>query len=107
MKLKLNDKVIIVSGKDKGRTGKVTKVLVSQGQVIVEGLNQYKRHLKKRSAKEPGGIVAIERPLNSAKVALICPSCKKPTRVMLQLIPNGDKVRVCKKCQAQIDTKAK
>lgn len=107
MKLKINDKVIILSGKDKGRTSKITRVIGQKDQVIVEGLNQYKKHLKKKSAKEPGGIVAIERPLKAAKVALVCPACKKPTRIGYALVPTGDKVRICRLCQAHIDTKSK
>jgi large subunit ribosomal protein L24 len=107
MKLRPNDQVIITAGKDKDQKGKVTKVFTKEHKLIVEGLNKYKRHLKKRSAKEPGGIVAIERPLPMANVALICPSCKKPTRVGYQILKTGEKIRICKKCQSQIDKQAK
>jgi large subunit ribosomal protein L24 len=107
MKLKTNDQVIIIAGKDVGKTGKVTQVIVKKNSVVVEGANKYKRHLKKRSDKQPGGIVSIERPLNAAKVQLLCPSCKKPTRIGYQLLQTGDKIRICKKCHAQIDTKTK
>jgi large subunit ribosomal protein L24 len=105
MKLKLNDQVKIVTGKDTGKTGKVTKILNKANRVIVEGYNKYKKHLKKQSDKNPGGIVAIERALDISKVQLVCPSCKKITRVGYQILPTGDKIRICKKCQAQLDTK--
>lgn len=107
MKLKVNDQVQIIAGKDNGKTGKVTAVYIKAGKVVVEGMNKYKRHLKKQSDKNPGGVVAIERPLDIAKVQLVCPTCKKLTRIGYQILPTGDKIRICKKCQAQLDTKAK
>lgn len=102
MKLKTNDKVLVVLGKDAGKSGKITQVLTKRNRVIVEGINKYKRHIKRQNEQNPGGIVEIERPLDIAKVQLICPSCKKPTRVGYQ-VTNTSKVRICKKCQATID----
>jgi large subunit ribosomal protein L24 len=105
MKLRLNDQVQIITGKDNGKIGKITKVIGKSNSVIVEGFNKYKRHLKKQSDKNPGGIVSIERALATSKVQLICPSCKKLTRIGYQILPTGDKIRICRKCQAQLDTK--
>jgi large subunit ribosomal protein L24 len=105
MKIILNDKVIIIAGKDKGKTGKVTKVFVKAGKVIVAGANQYKRHLKKQSGKNPGGIVSIERPLPVANVMLICPQCKKSARVGYAVAKTGEKYRICKQCHQQINVK--
>lgn len=101
MKLKINDPVLIVAGKDKGKKSKITKVFPQKHTVIVEDANKYKRHLKKQG-DNPGGIVEVERPLPTANVSLICATCKSPTRVGYQ-VTNTSKVRICKKCQAQID----
>ncbi len=105
MKIKLNDQVKVITGKDSGKTGKVTQVLTKTGQVVVAGANLYRRHLKKQSDQNPGGVVSIERPLNQSKVQVICPSCHKPSRIGYTLLPTGEKVRSCKKCAAQLDTK--
>jgi len=78
MKLKLNDTVIVIAGKDKGKTGKVTKVLLQDNKVIVSGVNKFKRHLKRRDANTPGGVVEIERPIDASKIMLYINN--KPTR---------------------------
>lgn len=96
MKIKKDDKVKILLGKDLGKSGKVLRVLVKEGKVQVEGVNVFKRHIKKRGQQE-GGIVDISRPVDISNVALICPSCTKPTRIGYK-IDNGIKIRVCKKC---------
>lgn len=101
MKLRRGDKVKIVSGKDKGRTGKVEKVFPKENKVLVAGVNVYKRHLKPRGEKKPGGIVDIVKPLPVANVALICSQCGQITRVGYQLT-QGEKVRICRKCQKPI-----
>lgn len=78
MKLKLNDTVIVIAGKDKGKTGKITKVLPKENKVIVAGINKYKRHLKRRDANNPGGVVEIERPIHASNVMLYINN--KPSR---------------------------
>lgn len=78
MKLKLNDTVIVITGKDKGKTGKVTKVLPKEDRVIVANVNKFKRHLKRRDANTPGGVVEIERPIQASKVMLYINN--KPSR---------------------------
>jgi large subunit ribosomal protein L24 len=105
MKLRTGDQVQIIAGKDRGRKGKITKIFPQKGSVIVEGLNQYKRHLKRRSDQQPGGIVAVERPLDVSKVQLVCPTCKKLTRVGFK-VSEHEKQRICKKCQAPITKKS-
>ena len=107
MKLMIDDKVQITAGKDKGKQGKITKVFPKKNTVIVEGANKYRRNMKKQSDKNPVGIVEIERPLPISNVALICPSCKKTTRVGFEASADGTKNRVCKKCQAHIETPKK
>ncbi len=101
MKLKLNDTVQVTLGKDRGRTGKITKVFPKSNQVLITGINQYKKHLKAQDQNKPGGIIDITKPLDVAKVALICPQCKKPTRIGYQGLKKK-KVRICKKCQKPI-----
>lgn len=101
MKLRRGDKVKVVSGKDKGRTGKIEKVFPKKNKVLVAGVNVYKRHLKPRGEKKPGGIVDIVKPLAVANVALICPKCGQITRVGHQLTQT-EKIRICKKCQKPI-----
>ena len=101
MKLKKGDNVIVTIGKDKGKKGKIDRIIVSKQSVLIAGVNVYKRHMKKRDEKNPGGIIEFPRPLESAKVALICPSCGKPTRVGY-LVAGRDKHRVCRKCHQKI-----
>ncbi|MBI3380032.1 50S ribosomal protein L24 [Candidatus Gottesmanbacteria bacterium] len=101
MKLLKGDEVIITTGKDKGKKGKIEKILHKQGKIVLPGLNIYKRHLKKRDEKNPGGIVEFSRPVPVGNVAIICPKCAKPTRIGYKL--TGDKkVRICRKCKATL-----
>lgn len=98
MKLKKGDLVQVVKGKDKGKTAKIEKSFSKEEKVLLEGLNQYKRHLKARSQTEPGGIVTISKPLSVANVALVCPKCKQITRI--GFAQRGDsKNRICRKCK--------
>lgn len=103
LKLKKGDNVKIVAGKDKGRDGKIEKVLVEEMKVIIPGVNVYKKHVKGVSGVK-GGIYDLPRPLPFAKVALICPKCKKITRVGFKFA-GDEKVRICRKCGKEIDTK--
>ena len=93
--VKAGDTVVILSGKDKGKKGKVLQVSPKEGKVIVEGCNMVSKHVKPRSAQQAGGIVKAEGALYACKVMPVCPKCKKPTRV--GYVMKGDKkVRVCK-----------
>lgn len=100
MKIKKGDKVQVLLGKDRGKDGTVEFVRASDKRVFVGGVNLYKRHVKKMGEK-PGGIINIPKSLNISNVGLICPNCKKVTRVGYQLT-GGVKVRICKKCQKEI-----
>lgn len=104
MKFKISDQVIITAGKDKGKTGEITKIFPGKQKLTVKGANIYKRHVKARDGIE-GGIVPLERPLPTANIAILCPTCKKPTRAGYNLPPKGDKVRICKKCGSGLDKK--
>ncbi len=101
MNVKKNDTVVVLSGKDKGKQGKVLSVDPKGGKVIVEKVNVASRHQKPRRQGEEGGIIQKETPLYASKVMTVCPKCNKPTRVAHKM--EGDKkVRVCKHCGAKI-----
>ena len=101
MNIKKNDTVIVLSGKDKGKTGKVLSVDPKGGKVVVEGINVASKHQKPRKQGEEGGIIKVETPIYASKVQLVCPKCGKATRVGHKIV-DGKKVRVCKKCGAEI-----
>lgn len=100
MKIKKGDEVKILAGKDSGKSGKVLKVIPKKEKVLVEGVNIVKRHVKKMGQTE-GGIIEISKPLNISNVALICPACKKETRVGFK-VEGKTKTRICKKCKEVI-----
>ena len=102
MNIKKNDTVIVLSGKDKGKKGKVLEAMPASGKVIVEGVNVATKHKKATSQTEQGGIVKKEAPIYACKVQRVCPKCNKPTRPAHKLLADGKKVRVCKKCGAEI-----
>lgn len=101
MKLKRGDEVIIVKGKDKGKKGKIEKVITRENMVLVPGVNLYKRHYKSRMQNRPSEIIEITKPFSVGNVALICPNCKEQTRVGYK-IENKEKVRICRKCKKKI-----
>ena len=101
MSIKKGDTVIVLSGKEKGKTGTVLTVMPEDKKVIVEKINVVKRHTKPRRQGEQGGILSKEAPIYACKVMRVCPKCNKPTRPASKVV--GDKrVRVCKKCGAEI-----
>ena len=102
MKIKKGDTVVVLSGKDKGKQGKVQVVIPSDRKVVVEGVNIVTCHTKPRRQGETGGIVKREAAIYASKVQVVCPKCNKPTRPAHKLLEGGKKVRVCKKCGAEI-----
>ena len=101
MNVKKNDTVVVLSGKDKGKKGKVLSVEPETRKVIVEGVNVASRHQKPRKQGEEGGIIKKETPIYACKVMAVCPKCDKATRVAHKIV-DGKKVRVCKHCGAEI-----
>ena len=100
------DTVVVISGAYKGKSGKIQKAFPKDGKIIVEGVAMVKRHQKPRGQGMPGGIVEKEAAIPASKVMLLCPGCKKATRVAHKLLEEGQKVkkvRVCKKCGATFD----
>jgi len=103
MKLKKGDTILVTVGKDKSRQGKIEKVYPKKKKVLIQGLNVYKKHLKAQSKDKPGGIIEFSRPLPISNLILVCPKCKKPTRVGYVFNKQKKKKRVCKKCKQIID----
>ncbi len=101
-KIKKDDTVKVIAGRDVGKTGKVLAVNREKGKVLVEGVNIVKKTFKKTSENQAGGIKNIEAYLDISNIMLVCPKCKKDTRVGF-VISGDDKKRVCKKCKAEID----
>ena len=101
--VKKGDTVVVLSGKDKGKQGKIITAMPSKGQVVVEDVNKVKRHTKPSMKAPQGGILDKEMPLNACKVMLICPACNKATRIGHKQV-DGKNVRVCKKCGEVVDS---
>ncbi len=101
MNIKKNDTVVVLSGKDKGKQGKVMSVDPKAGKAIVEKVNVATKHQKPRRQGEEGGIISKETPIYASKLMTVCPKCGKPTRVAHK-VENGKKTRVCKHCGAEI-----
>jgi large subunit ribosomal protein L24 len=101
--VKKGDTVKVLSGKDKGKEGKVIQALPKKGKIVVEGVNKVKRHTKPSAKMPQGGILVKEAALNSAKVMLVCPACKEPTRIKMTALASGVLARTCKKCSEIID----
>lgn len=98
-RIRKDDKVMVITGKDAGKIGKVLKVLRKKDRVVVEKANMVKRHMRANPyLKQPGGIMEKEMPLHVSNLMLVCPTCTKPTRVGYKYTEDGTKVRFCKKC---------
>ncbi len=103
MKIRKNDNVLVITGKDRGKKGKVRFAYPKKGQVIVEGVNFIKKHSKARGAVRQAGIIDLEAPLDVSNVMLVCSKCNKPTRIGVRRLEDGGKVRYCRSCQEVID----
>ena len=98
MKIKKDDTVVVIKGKDRGKSGKVLQILSSENRIVIEGVNKLYKHLKQRKGKEKGERVEFNAPISSSNVMVFCSKCKKPVRVGIK-IQEKKKTRVCKKCQ--------
>jgi len=101
MKIKTGDTILIITGKDREKTGKVSEVFPKENKIIVEGLNIMKKHVRPKKEGEKGQVVEMPRAVDVSNVKLICPKCKKPTRVGYRILEKN-KVRICKKCLQEI-----
>ena len=102
MHVKTNDTVIVLSGRDKGKQGKVLRAFPKDGKLIIEGISVAKKHQKPRKQGEEGGIIKMETPIYACKVMRVCPKCDKPTKPAHSFDDDGRKFRICKKCGAEI-----
>lgn len=101
MKIKKGDKVRVIAGKDKGQTGIVERVYQKNNTVLIPKINQYKRHIKKNEKLPQGGVVDVPRPIDAAKLMLVCSKCTKTTRAGY-IVEKKKKFRICKKCKSKI-----
>jgi large subunit ribosomal protein L24 len=105
-KLKLNDKVEVICGKDRGRIGKIIRISGKDDRVVVEKINMIKRHTKPNMLNQQGGIIEKEAPIHISNLMLICPRCAKTVRVGRKVLDDGSRVRICKKCGESVETDA-
>ncbi len=96
--VKTGDTVTVLSGKERGKKGKVIAVSPKEGKVIIEGVNMVSKHVKPKKMGEAGGIIQAEGAMYACKVQLVCPSCNKPVRTGYRIMEDGTKQRICKKC---------
>ncbi len=101
MKIKKGDTVLILSGKDRGRTGKVGKVFPKRKKIIIDGINIVKKHVRPRKQNQKGEVVEVPAPFDMSNAKLICPKCNKPVRVGYKVV-DDKKIRICKKCREEI-----
>jgi len=104
IRIKKDDKVKVLTGKDKGKIGKVLKVVTKTNRVVVENINVVKVHQRPTQANPQGGIVDKAMPIAISNLMLMCNSCVKPTRIGIKQLEDGKRVRICKKCDQQIDS---
>ena len=102
-KIKRNDTVQVLSGKDRGKQGQVRRMIPKEGRAIVTGVNIVKKHRRPRTANETGGIIEMEAPLYVSKLMVICPSCGKPSRIGIRTKTDGTRFRYCKKCESELE----
>jgi large subunit ribosomal protein L24 len=102
--IRKNDNVVVIAGRDRGKRGRVLRVVPQKGRVVVEGVNFIKRHTRPNPQKNvKGGIVEREAALSASNVQLVCPECSNPTRVGKQILDDGRRVRICRKCKGVVD----
>lgn len=104
LKIKKNDTVLVIAGKEKGKRGRVLSVYPAKNMLLIEKINMIKRHMKPSKKYTHGGIIEKEAPLHISNVILICPKCDKPTKIGNTYLENNKKVRSCKKCNEVIDS---
>ena len=102
--IRKNDNVVVTTGKDRGKRGRVMRIVAEKNRVVVEGVNVIKRHTKANPQRNiKGGVVEREAPVHASNVQLVCPECGQPTRIGSKVLGDGRKVRVCRKCEGVVD----
>jgi large subunit ribosomal protein L24 len=103
--LKVNDQVEVIAGKDKGRVGKIQRIISNKNKAVVEKINIVKRHTKPNQNNQQGGIIDVEAPVHVSNLMLVCNKCAKPRKIATKILDDGEKTRVCKKCGETIEPK--
>jgi large subunit ribosomal protein L24 len=102
--IRKNDNVVVTTGKDRGKRGRVIRIVPDKNRVLVEGINVVKRHTKANPQRNiKGGVAEREAPLHASNLQLVCPECGRPTRVGRKILGDGRKVRICRKCEGVVD----
>jgi large subunit ribosomal protein L24 len=103
VQIRKNDSVMVIAGKERGKTGKVLKVLLDKDAVIIERTNMVKRHTKPRGPQQPGGIVEKEARIHASNIMIMCDKCNAPVRIGHKILADGEKIRICRRCQEALD----
>lgn len=103
MNIRKNDSVMVVAGRERGKTGKVLRVLPDKDAAIIERVNLVKRHSRPRGPQQPGGIVEKEARIHVSNLMVMCDKCNAPVRVGAKVLPDGEKVRICRRCGDPLD----
>lgn len=103
MQIRKNDSVMVIAGKERGKTGKVLRVLLEKDAVIVERTNMVKRHTKPRGPQQPGGIVEKEASIQASNLMIMCDKCDAPVRIGRKVLADGKKIRICRRCNEALD----
>jgi large subunit ribosomal protein L24 len=103
MRLRANDNVLVIKGRDRGKQGRIQQVMPKDNKVLVDGVNVVMRHLRPTGRVRQGGIIQKELPMRASNVMLVCPNCNVPTRIGYRFLADGSKARVCKKCEEVIE----
>jgi large subunit ribosomal protein L24 len=103
MNIRKNDSVMIIAGRERGKTGKVLKVIPDERRAVIERVNMVKRHTRARGPQQPGGIVEKEAPIHLSNLMVMCDKCNAPVRVGHKIMPDGKKVRLCRRCHELLD----
>lgn len=103
MQIRKNDSVMVIAGKERGKTGKVLRVLTDRNAIIIERMNIVKRHTKPRGPQQSGGIVEKEAAIHASNVMIMCDKCNAPARVGRKILADGKKIRVCRRCQDALE----
>ncbi len=103
MNIRKNDSVMVIAGRERGKTGKVLRVLSDKDAAIIERVNLVKRHSRPRGPQQPGGIIEKEAKIHLSNLMLMCDKCNAPVRVGRKVLPDGEKVRICRRCGDPLD----
>ena len=103
MQIRKNDSVMVIAGKERGKTGKVLRVLTDKDAVIIERLNVVKRHTKPRGPQQSGGIVEKEAAIHASNIMIMCDKCNAPARVGRKILADGKKIRICRNCNEALE----